>query len=70
MKQGALTQNIDRQSKRQRIAEMTEFLNRQTGVIIVYDDKLVRRLVERVTVFDGKVVVWLKSGVEIGEVVV
>jgi site-specific DNA recombinase len=65
-KQGALTQNTDRLSKRQRIVEMKEFLSSHTGVISQYDDKWVRRLVERVTVHDGRVVVGFRSGVEGG----
>ena len=34
---------------------MTEFLSGQNGLISQYDDKLVRRLVERVTVLEGRV---------------
>jgi site-specific DNA recombinase len=44
---------------------MKRFLNSQTGAISQYDDRLVRRLVERVTVYEGRVVVRLKSGVEV-----
>jgi site-specific DNA recombinase len=64
-KQSALSQNSDRQTKRQRISEMKAFLNSQTGIISQYDDRLVRRLVEQVTVHEGRVVVEFRSGEEI-----
>jgi site-specific DNA recombinase len=44
---------------------MTEFLDMQSGMITEYDDKLIRQLVERITVFDDKLQVVFKSGVEI-----
>lgn len=37
----------------------------QSGIITEYDDKLTRQLVERITVFEGKLRVDFKSGVEI-----
>jgi site-specific DNA recombinase len=64
-KQSVLSQTADLQTKRQRIAKMTEFLNCQTGLISRYDEKMVRRLVERITVQEGKVVVGFRSGVEV-----
>jgi len=60
-----MSHNTERQNRRQRIAEMTEFLQGQSGVLIEYDDKLVRRLVERVTVFEDRLTVEFKSGVEV-----
>ena len=36
-----------------------------SGIITEYDDKLTRQLVEKITVFEGKVQVDFKSGVEI-----
>jgi site-specific DNA recombinase len=65
IKQSALSQNADRYSKRQRISEMKEFLNSQTGVISQYDDRLTRQLVERVTILEGKVTIRFRSGVEV-----
>jgi site-specific DNA recombinase len=65
-KQIVLSQNVDRKTKRQRIVEMTEYLNSQTGVISQYDDKLVRRLVEHVMVINGRVAVGFRSGMEVG----
>ena len=51
--------------KRQRIAEMTEFLNEQFYELEEYDEQLVRWLIEKVTVFDDKLTVEFKSDVEI-----
>lgn len=65
LKQNALVENAEREGKRQRIAEMTAFLNEQPCEITEYDEQLVRRLIEKVTVFDDKVTVEFKSGVEL-----
>jgi site-specific DNA recombinase len=58
-------QNAERQGKRQRIEEMTEFLKEQTGVLQEYDEQLVRRLIEKITVFYNKLTVEFKSSVEV-----
>ena len=50
---------------RQRIAEMTDFLNEQSCELEEYDDQLVRRLIEKVTVFDEKLTIEFKSGIEV-----
>jgi site-specific DNA recombinase len=34
-------------------------------LLIEYDDKLVRQLVERITVYEGKIKLEFKSGVEL-----
>jgi len=44
---------------------MTEFLNEQIGELIEYDEQLVRRLIEKITIFNDKVTVEFKSSVEI-----
>jgi hypothetical protein len=44
---------------------MTDFLNEQSYDLEEYDEQLVRRLIEKVTVFDNKLTVEFKSGVEI-----
>jgi site-specific DNA recombinase len=44
---------------------MTDFLNEQSYELEEYDEQLVRRLIEKVTVFDNKLTVEFKSGVEI-----
>jgi site-specific DNA recombinase len=64
-KQVALAQEADRMSKRQRVEEMTEFLDGQTGMVLRYEEGLTRRLVERVTVSEGRVVVGFRTGMEV-----
>ena len=46
---------------------MTDFLNEQSCELEEYDEQLVRRLIEKVTVFDDKLTVEFKSGIEIDE---
>ena len=65
LKQNALVENAEREGKRQRIAEMTDFLKEQSCELKEYDEQLIRRLIEKVTVFDDKLTVEFKSGVEI-----
>lgn len=64
-KQNALVENAEREGRRQRIAEMTEFLSEQSNRLKVYDEQLVRKLIEKVTVFDDNLTIEFKSGVEI-----
>lgn len=54
--------NVDREEKRQRIEDMTVFLSKQSATIEAYDDQLVRRLIEKVTVFKEKLAIEFKSG--------
>lgn len=62
LKQKALTESAEREGFKKRISEMREFLNSQTKEILEYDDQFVRRLIERVTVFEGKFEIKFKSG--------
>ena len=65
LKQNALVENAEREGKRQRIAEMTDFLNEQSCELEKYDEQLVRRLIEKVTIHDDRVEVEFKSGISI-----
>ncbi|XJZ27715.1 recombinase family protein [Bacillota bacterium Lsc_1132] len=65
LKQNILAENAEREGKRERIADMTEFLNEQSNELEEYDEQLVRRLIEKITVFDEKLAVEFKSGVEL-----
>ena len=47
------------------IAEMTEFIKMQPIELQEYDEQLVRRLIEKITVFDNKLTFEFKSCVEI-----
>lgn len=66
LKQNALVENAEREGKRQRIADMTDFLNEQSCELEEYDEQLVRRLIEKVTIYEDKLTVEFKSGIEIG----
>ncbi|WP_084230697.1 hypothetical protein [Peptoniphilus asaccharolyticus] len=56
-----VAKNIELQ---ERINDMFSFLEEQTQVIAEYSDTLVRRLIEKITVFDNKVVVEFKSRIQ------
>lgn len=65
LKQNAMADNAEREGLKQRIAEMQQFLAEQRGTIQVYDEQVVRKLIEKITVHDEKVTVAFKSGMEI-----
>ncbi|WP_253262911.1 integrase [Enterococcus cecorum] len=44
---------------------MEKFLNEQDGLLEEYDERLVRMLIDKVTVFDDMLTVEFKSGAEI-----
>lgn len=64
-KQNALIENAEREGRRQRIAEMTTFLNEQSTELEEYDEQMVRRLIEKVTVHDNRFEIEFKSGIVI-----
>jgi site-specific DNA recombinase len=64
-KQKVMAENAEREGLKQRIAEMQQFLAEQRGTIQVYDEQVVRKLIEKITVHDEKVTVAFKSGMEI-----
>ena len=61
LKQKALSESAEREGLKKRIAEMKDFLNNQTVEVLEYDEQLVRRLIERVTVYEEKLEVEFKS---------
>ncbi|ERT59986.1 recombinase family protein [Megasphaera vaginalis (ex Srinivasan et al. 2021)] len=54
-----------KQEQIERMEDMTEFLDKQVREITKYSEALVRRLIEKITVYDEKVVVEFKSGLAI-----
>ncbi len=64
-RQDVLTQDAERDGKRQRIEGMRAFLEEQVNEQLAYDEQLVRRLVEKVTVYEDRLTVEFKSGLEI-----
>lgn len=61
LKQNALTESAEREGLKKRIAEMREFLDSQATEVLEYDGQLVRRLIEKVTVYDERFEVEFKS---------
>ena len=54
-----------KQEQIERMEYMTKFLVKQVREITKYSEALVRRLIEKITVYDEKLVVEFKSGLEI-----
>ena len=61
-KQKVQMDNINREEVKKRIADMDAFLREQPTSINKYDEQLVRRLIEKVTVYEDKFTVEFKSG--------
>lgn len=64
-RQDVLAQDAERDGRRQRIEEMRAFLEKQVNEPLAYDEQLVRRLVEKITVYDDRLTVEFKSGLEV-----
>lgn len=64
-RQDVLAQDAERDDRRQRIEEVRVFLREQADEPLVYDEQLVRRMVEKVTVYKDRLMVEFKSGLEI-----
>lgn len=54
-----------KQEQIERMEDMTKFLDKQVREITKYSEALVRWLIEKITVYDEKLVVKFKSGLEI-----
>lgn len=65
LKQNAMAENAEREGFKQRINEMKAFLAEQKEQIEEYDESLVRRMVEKVTVYEEKFMVKFKSGTSV-----
>ena len=64
-KQQILTDGALDQDKIERLEDMQNFLDGQNDFLTEYSDALTRRLVEKITVYDEKIMVLFKSGQEI-----
>ena len=64
-RQQSLTQAAMRKDVKDRIEDLATFLDEQTEAVTEYSDTLVRRLIERITVYDKMLAVEFKSGLEI-----
>ena len=65
-KQKALLKCANRDELLKRIDEMSTFLREQPAAITEFDDQLVRRLIEKVTVYEDRFTVVFKSGLTVG----
>lgn len=63
-RQQILTQAAMRKDVKDRIEDLASFLEGQTQAVTEYSDALVRRLIERITVYDEMLVIEFKSGLE------
>lgn len=64
-KAAVVTKYAEQEMLRKRINEMRHFLQTQTSRITEYDEQLVRRLIEIITVYDDKLIFEFKSGMTI-----
>ena len=58
----AMTEKAEREGLKMRIKEMQDFLDNQTDRISEYDEQLVRKMIEKITIYDDKFVIEFKSG--------
>ena len=54
-----------RKDVKDRIDDLASFLHEQTEAVTEYSETLVRRLIEKITVYDEMLVVEFKSGLQI-----
>ncbi len=64
-KQRLQLESAGRDELKKRIADMGDFLKGQPTAITEYDEPLVRRLIEKATVYEDKFTVEFKSGVTV-----
>ena len=64
-KQNAQVAGAEHEGMKKRISEMQQFLAEQQQDITEYDEQLVRRLIEKITVYDERVTVEFKSGTSV-----
>ena len=64
-KEELLLQEANKNGIRQRIADMVAFLHSEPEEVTEYSESLIRRMIEKITVYDDHFVVEFKSGIEI-----
>src|SRR5690625_1877273 len=65
LKQEVMLKSATRERLRQRMEEMTKFIKEQPQQLETYDDMLVRRLIEKITIRERQLTIEFKSGIEI-----
>lgn len=64
-RQNILTEAAERSDLQERMNDMISFLDEMPTMLTEYSDTITRRLVEKITIFDEKIVVEMKSGLQI-----
>jgi hypothetical protein len=60
-----LAEEAGRKGSKQRLEEMEQFLNEQSCELEEYDEQLVKKLIEKVTVYDDRIDIEFRSGISI-----
>ena len=60
-----LVEDASLSSENERINELIEFIRTNKYRTLLYDDTLVRKIIQNVTVYGDHFVIYLKSGIEI-----
>lgn len=63
-RQSILAEAAERNDLQERMNDMISFLDEMPTMLTEYSDAITRRLVEKITIYDEKIVVELKSGLE------
>ena len=63
-RQSILAEAVERSDLQERMNDMISFLDEMPTMLTEYSDAITRRLVEKITIFDEKIVVELKSGLQ------
>ncbi len=58
-------ENVNRDELKKRMADMSTFLKKQSTALAEYDEQLIRRLIEKVTVYEDNFTIEFKSGVTV-----
>ena len=64
-KQKLQVENANRDEIKKRMADISTFLNKQSTTLNEYDESLIRRLIEKVMVFEDKFTLEFKSGLTV-----
>ena len=64
-KQKMQLESANRDELKKRMADMSTFLKKQSTALAEYDEQLIRRLIEKVSIYEDKFIVEFKSGVTV-----
>ena len=64
-KEEAIANNVNYNAGKERIEEMIEYLKSQPKRVTAYDEQLVRKLIEKIIIFDDHLDFLFKSGIKI-----